>query len=94
MLQQESPDDYVVATGVAHSVREMCEVAFTHVGLEYRDYVKTDPKFCRPAEVEQLLGDSAKARRELDWHPKVAFRDLIVMMVDADLERVSRTKSA
>lgn len=87
MLQQERPDDYVIATGEAHSVREFCEVAFSHVDLDYRDYVVTDEKFLRPAEVEHLIGDSSKARNHLGWAPEVDFEGLVRMMVDADLAR-------
>ncbi len=86
MLQQEAPDDYVVATGETHSVRRLCEVAFSHVGLDYKDYVKTDPRFMRPAEVDQLVGDPTKARTKLGWKPDVTFEGLIQMMVDADIE--------
>jgi GDPmannose 4,6-dehydratase len=85
MLQQSEPDDYVVATGETHSVRELCEVAFGHVGLDYRDYVTVDPRFLRPAEVDQLVGDAAKARQKLGWAPKVTFEGLVRMMVDADM---------
>jgi GDPmannose 4,6-dehydratase len=88
MLQQTRPDDYVIATGVSHSVRELVEVAFTHVGLDWQRYVRTDPKLLRPAEVEHLIGDSTKARNELGWKPEVDFRRLVTMMVDADLERL------
>jgi GDPmannose 4,6-dehydratase len=86
MLQQPQPDDYVVATGETHSVRELCEVAFAHVGLDYRDFVEVDPKLLRPAEVDQLVGDATKARALLGWEPTVSFRALTEMMVDADLE--------
>ena len=85
MLQQDAPDDYVVATGETHTVREFLEVAFGHVGLDWKEYVEIDPKFFRPAEVDLLLGDPAKARRVLGWEPKITFRDLAVMMVDADM---------
>jgi len=88
MLQQEKPKDYVVASGVAHSVRQLLEVAFTHLGLDYRDYVEIDPAFLRPAEVYHLLGDSAKARQELGWKPKIDFQGLVKMMVDEDLARL------
>jgi len=88
MLQQEKPQDYVVATGVAHSVRQLLEMAFEHLGLDYRAYVETDPAFLRPAEVYHLLGDSSKARRELGWEPKVSFEGLVRMMVDEDLGRL------
>jgi GDPmannose 4,6-dehydratase len=90
MLQQDRPDDYVVATGVKHSVRELVELAFSHVGLDWRVHVVTDPKLIRPAEINTLCGDASKARRVLGWQPKVSFAELIPMMVDADLERVRR----
>jgi GDPmannose 4,6-dehydratase len=89
MLQQPTPRDYVIGTGQAHSVRELVEAAFGHVGLTWQDYVVTDPKFMRPAEVDVLLADPSKARKELGWTPKVGFRELVAMMVDADLERLS-----
>ncbi|HET7468212.1 MAG TPA: GDP-mannose 4,6-dehydratase [Gemmatimonadales bacterium] len=88
MLQQDSPRDYVVGSGEAHSVRELVELAFAHVGLDYRKYVVSDPRYYRPAEVDVLLADPSKARRELGWAPKVGFADLVTMMVDADLERL------
>src|SRR4051794_11123297 len=88
MLQQDRPDDYVIATGISHSVRDLVEVAFGHVGLDWRRHVTLDPKLIRPAEVEHLIGDSTKARTELAWQPSVDFAGLIGMMVDADLERV------
>ncbi len=90
MLQHNKPDDFVIATGKTHSVRELCEVAFNHVGLNYEDYVKIDPKFLRPAEVDLLVGDYSKAKKELGWEPKIKFKELIEMMVDADLERNKR----
>jgi GDPmannose 4,6-dehydratase len=89
MLQQEEPDDYVIATGEAHSVREFCEIAFAHVDLDYRDYVIEDPAFYRPAEVDILLGDCTKAREKLGWEPHVTFGELVRMMVDSDVERLS-----
>ncbi|MDZ4655335.1 MAG: GDP-mannose 4,6-dehydratase [Coriobacteriia bacterium] len=89
MLQQDEPDDYVIAMGHAHSVREFCEIAFRHVGLDYEKYVVTDPKYYRPAEVNILLGDSTKAREKLGWEPQVGFEDLVTMMVDADIERLA-----
>jgi GDPmannose 4,6-dehydratase len=89
MLQQPTPQDYVIGTGQAHSVRELVEAAFSHVGLSWQDYVVTDPKFMRPAEVDLLLADPGKAKRELGWTPKVGFRELVAMMVDADLERLT-----
>ena len=88
MLQHTEADDFVVATGVAHSVRDLCRVAFEHAGLDYEAFVVIDPRFIRPAEVEHLLGDSTKARRVLGWEPKVSFEQMIRMMVDADLRRV------
>jgi GDPmannose 4,6-dehydratase len=88
MLQAEQPDDYVVASHETHSVRELCEIAFAHVGLDWKKHVFTDPAFVRPAEVELLIGDYSKAKRNLGWEPKVGFRQLVEMMVDADLERL------
>ena len=88
MLQQDRPDDYVVATGVKHSVRELVELAFSHAGLDWQDHVVTDPKLFRPAEINTLRGDASKARTVLGWEPTVSFAELIRMMVDADLERV------
>jgi GDPmannose 4,6-dehydratase len=92
MLQQPEPADYVIATGLARTVRELCELAFSHVGLDYRDHVVTDPALIRPAEVDHLLGDPSKARQELGWAPDVSFEQMIQMMVDADLERVGRAR--
>ncbi len=86
MLQQDEPGDYVIATGETHSVREFCEEAFSHVGLDWKDYVKVDPKYFRPAEVDVLLGDPGQARTVLGWEPKVTFKELARLMVDADLE--------
>ena len=88
MLQREQPHDYVIATGVSRSVRDLIETAFSHVGLNWQDYVRTDQAFLRPAEVEHLVGDSAKAQRELDWTPSVDFHALVRMMVDADVKRL------
>jgi GDPmannose 4,6-dehydratase len=90
MLQQDEPDDYVIATGVTHSVRELCEVAFSYLGLDYRDYVVSDPKFFRPAEVDLLVGDCSKAQKKLGWEPTVSFEELIHMMVDADMEMLRK----
>ncbi|MDY0164906.1 MAG: GDP-mannose 4,6-dehydratase [Thermoguttaceae bacterium] len=90
MLQQEAPDDYVVATGEKHSVRQLVELAFEHVGLDWQEHVETDPALFRPAEVNTLRGDAAKARRVLGWRPEVDFAGLVRMMVDADLARVRR----
>jgi GDPmannose 4,6-dehydratase len=91
MLQQPEPDDYVIGTGDTRSVRELCQVAFEHVGLDYRDYVVQDPKFLRPAEVDLLVADSSKARERIGWTPRVTFHELVRMMVDADLERHRKT---
>ena len=88
MLQQAVPADYVVATGVAHSVRDLCRIAFERVGLEYEQFVVIDPQLHRPAEVDHLLGDAARARSELGWAPRVEFATMIEMMVDADLDRL------
>src|SRR5262252_2917528 len=93
MLQQDHPDDYVVATGVSHSVRELIEIAFARVGLDWQTHVKVDPALIRPAEVDHLLGDCSKAKRELGWTPKVDFKQLVEMMVDADLERLRKKHS-
>jgi len=90
MLQQDEPDDYVVATDETHSVREFCEKAFARLGLDYRDFVEIDPRYFRPAEVDLLLGSAAKARRQLGWTPKVSFDDLVALMVDSDLELAQR----
>ena len=86
MLQQDRPDDFVIATGVTHSVREFCEIAFSTLGLDYRDHVSAeDARFLRPAEVDKLIGDASKARAVLHWEPRVSFADLVTMMVEADL---------
>ncbi len=93
MLQQSQPDDYVIATGVSHSVRELVEVAFERVGLDWQKHVRLDPKFLRPAEVDHLIGDASKGRDALGWRPEVDFSSLVRMMVDADMGRLSRTPS-
>jgi len=90
MLQQDQPDDYVIATGESHSVRDLVELAFDHVKLDWKRYVRLDPKFLRPAEVDQLIGDASKARAALGWRPEVDFAGLVRMMVDADVNRLSR----
>jgi GDPmannose 4,6-dehydratase len=90
MLQQDCPDDYVVATGETHSVQEFCAEAFGAVGLDWKQFVKHDPRYERPAEVDLLIGDSAKAKRVLGWEPKVRFKDLVRIMVEADLELAKR----
>lgn len=89
MLQQNEPDDYVIATGETHTVQKLVEVAFNHAGLDWKKYVKLDPKFLRPAEVDLLIGDPAKAMQKLGWKPKVSFEQMIQMMVDSDVERLS-----
>ena len=94
MLQRPSPDDYVVATGVSHSVRDLVEIAFAHAGLDWQRHVRVDPALLRPAEVEHLLGDASKARAELGWRPTVDFRQLVEMMVDADLQRLAASPAA
>ena len=86
MLQQDEPDDFVIATGETHSVRELVDVSFAHVGLDPDDHVEIDPRFLRPAEVEHLIGDASKAREQLGWEPRTSFEDLVKLMVDADLE--------
>lgn len=90
MLQQETPDTYVVATGKTTTVRDMCKIAFEHVGLDYEKYVVIDPKFYRPAEVDLLLGDPTKAKEQLGWEAKTSLEELITMMVDEDLKRVAK----
>ncbi len=90
MLQQEQPDDYVIATGETHSVREFLEEAFSYAGLGWKEFVKVDPKYFRPAEVDLLLGDASKARKALGWQPRVTFKALVRLMVDADMEGQGR----
>jgi GDPmannose 4,6-dehydratase len=90
MLQQGKPGDYVIATGVTHSVKKLVEIAFSHVGLNWKEYVIVDEKLYRPAEIYELRGDYSKARKELGWEPQVSFKELIKMMVDADLEMLKR----
>jgi len=89
MLQQDAPDDYVIATGQSHSVRDLVEIAFEHAGLDWQRHVKLDPALVRPAEVDHLIGDASKARARFGWTPTVDFRGLVTMMVDADLARLS-----
>jgi len=86
MLQQQNPEDYVIATGETHTVREFCEIAFSEAGLDYRDYVMVDPQFYRPSEVDLLIGDASKARRDLGWKPRLTFRQLVSEMVYCDLK--------
>ena len=90
MLQQEQPDDYVVGSGKSHTVQQWVEIAFDHAGLDWRKYVKVDPALFRPAEVDHLVADASKARRVLNWNSTVGFDQLVKMMVDADIESVSR----
>ena len=90
MLQQKEPSDFVVASGTAHTVRNLVEIAFGTVGLKYENYVKTDPAFFRPAEVDTLLGDATRAREVLGWKPEVSFEQMIQMMVEADLKRLRK----
>jgi GDPmannose 4,6-dehydratase len=94
MLQQKEAQDFVIATGETHSVREFAQVAFEHVGLNWKKYVKVDKSLFRPAEVEQLVGDASKARRILGWKPRVSFTELVHMMVDADLARLQKLKGS
>ncbi|HUL58680.1 MAG TPA: GDP-mannose 4,6-dehydratase [Anaeromyxobacteraceae bacterium] len=94
MLQQPRGDDYVVATGEAHSVRELCELAFGHAGLDYRKFVEVDPRYYRPTEVDSLLGDASKARRQLGWSPRTTFAELIRLMMESDLELAERERLA
>jgi GDPmannose 4,6-dehydratase len=90
MLQQKEPEDFVISTGENHSVRELAQIAFEHVGLDYEKFVEVDPRFVRPAEVDVLLGDPSYAKKKLGWQPEVSFQQLVKMMVDADLERVEK----
>ena len=90
MLQQDQPEDYVVGTGKTHAVRDLCQLAFGHVGLDYQDYVVQDPRFYRPAEVDLLVADASKSKNVLGWTPQVSFEDLVCMMVDADIKRVAQ----
>ena len=94
MLQQNEPEDYVVASGEAHTVREFCRLAFEHVGLDWERHVKTDPLLMRPAEVDHLVGDATKAHTKLGWKPRVEFPELVRLMVDADLERLADAQRA
>ena len=93
MLQRDTPEDYVIATGLSHSVRDLVEAAFAHVGLDWQNHVRTSSAFLRPAEVEHLIGDASKARSDFGWQPSIDFSGLIQMMVDADLERVNSSKT-
>jgi GDPmannose 4,6-dehydratase len=91
MLQTDTPDDYVISTNETHTVRELCEIAFARVGLDWQKYVYVDPALVRPAEVDMLIGDASRAKAHLDWKPRVMFKELIEMMVDADLARLRTT---
>jgi GDPmannose 4,6-dehydratase len=93
MLQQDEPDDYVIGTGTHHTPRDFCDVAFSRVGLDYRDYVRIDPDLLRPAEVDTLLADPSKGRTELGWEPSTRFEELVHIMVDAELERLRAEKA-
>jgi GDPmannose 4,6-dehydratase len=93
MMQQSEPADYVVATGESHSVREFCEIAFSEAGLDYKDFVKIDEAFCRPAEVDLLVGDSSKAKAVLDWQPNYDFVSLVKEMLHTDLELITSSSS-
>ena len=90
MLQQDEPEDYVIGSGVSHSVRDFCELAFSHAGLNWKDHVVVDERFIRPAEVEHLVADPSKAREKLGWSPEVGFEELVVLMVEADFKRLSK----
>jgi GDPmannose 4,6-dehydratase len=94
MLQQDKPDDYVIATGISHSVRELVQIAFAHAGLDWEKHVRVEPALLRPAEVDHLLGDASKARAQLGWEPRVDFKQLVEMMVDADIERVAHASTS
>lgn len=87
MLQQEEPDDYIIATGETHTVKEFVEIAFKHVGLNWQEYIVQDPQFMRPAEVDILLGNPSKAKQQLNWEPQITFELLVKMMVEHDLEK-------
>ena len=93
MLQQPTPEDYVIGMGETHAVRELCDLAFKHVGLDYKEYVVQDPKFYRPAEVDLLVSDPTKAHTKLKWQPEVSFNALVEKMVDADMDRASDTSN-
>jgi GDPmannose 4,6-dehydratase len=94
MLQQPAGDDYVLATGVSHSVRELCELAFGHAGLDYREFVEIDPRYYRPTEVEFLRGDASKAKEKLGWEPTTSFEELVRLMMASDLELAEREQRA
>jgi GDPmannose 4,6-dehydratase len=89
MLQEDEPEDYVIATGEEHSVQDFVDIAFAQAGLDSKQHVKMDPEFLRPAEVDHLVGDATKAREQLGWQPRVSFKELVELMVDADVERMT-----
>ena len=93
MLQQEKPDDYVIATNETHSIRDFLDIAFNYVDLDWHDFVEFDPRYLRPAEVELLIGDSTKAREKLGWQPSVTFEELVHLMVDADIEVLKKAQA-
>ncbi len=92
MLQQDKPDDYIISTGKTHSVKDLVDIAFSHLGLDYKKYVKKDEKFFRPAEVDLLIGDNSKAKKELNWEPEIGFEELVKMMVDSDIKLLEKDK--
>ncbi|HOE65219.1 MAG TPA: GDP-mannose 4,6-dehydratase [Candidatus Hydrogenedentes bacterium] len=94
MLQQDGPEDYVLATGESHTVREFLDEAFSYLDLDYREYVEKDPRYCRPSEVDLLVGDASKAKRQLGWEPRTTFRQLVRLMVDADVKRAEQEKAS
>ena len=91
MLQQDKPDDYVIATGEEHSVRELVETAFSYLELDWEKYVVQDPEFFRPVDLNMLVGDSSKARKKLGWNPSVSFEQLVKLMVDSDIKKLEKT---
>jgi GDPmannose 4,6-dehydratase len=93
MLQQDKPDDYVIATGETHSIREFLDLAFQHAGLDWEKYVEIDPRYYRPAEVDLMLGDASKARKKLGWKPKTKFPELVRIMTDADIAMLAHEMS-
>jgi GDPmannose 4,6-dehydratase len=92
MLQQDEPDDYIIATGCAHSVRDFLDESFGYLDLDWRQFVEIDPRYFRPAEVDLLIGDASKAKRKLGWEPKITFKELVRMMVDADLADLKKRR--
>ncbi|MEN8221993.1 MAG: GDP-mannose 4,6-dehydratase, partial [Acidobacteriota bacterium] len=90
MMQQDKPDDFIISTGETHAVRDLVDIAFSHLGLDYKKYVKKDKRFFRPAEVDLLIGDHSKAKKILNWEPEVSFEELVKMMVDSDMELLQK----